>query len=274
MKRFSRGAAFAAVLSAGLFPYAAEGAEAAAAPQRLLPAPQEIRFGRGNLPVRGLAISIQSTSSPEDRFAAEELPAWLSEASGRAVEIVAEALRTGAILFRRTGAVDPLPVPGEAAGPGSRESYEIRIASDGAMITARSSAGLYGAAQTLRQMVEGRGAEAILPDHIDVVPNLELYGHLHDLFRLERYADLAVLPHGGEFNRENPRIKPLLEDWIGQLARLFPGPFSMSASMRLGSSGGRPPGSKPSRGIFTSASWRTSRRSSRVMASGRWPTPT
>jgi hexosaminidase len=61
--------------------------------------------------------------------------------------------------------------------------------------------------------------------HIDVIPNVEWYGHLHDLFRLERYADLSVIPHGGEFNRQDPRIGPLLADWAGQLARLFPSPF-------------------------------------------------
>lgn len=61
--------------------------------------------------------------------------------------------------------------------------------------------------------------------HIDVVPAVELYGHLHDLFRIERYSDLADFPHGGEFNAENPKTRSLLEDWIGQLADLFPSPF-------------------------------------------------
>jgi hexosaminidase len=61
--------------------------------------------------------------------------------------------------------------------------------------------------------------------HIDVVPAVELYGHLHDLFRIERYSDLADFPHGGEFNPENPKVKSLLQDWIGQIAALFPSPF-------------------------------------------------
>ncbi len=61
--------------------------------------------------------------------------------------------------------------------------------------------------------------------HIDVVPCLELYGHLHDLFRVEKYAGLAALPHGGEFNPENPQVKPLLADWVDQFARLFPSPL-------------------------------------------------
>jgi hexosaminidase len=61
--------------------------------------------------------------------------------------------------------------------------------------------------------------------HVDIVPCLELYGHLHDVFRVERYADLAALPHGGEINPRNPRVQSLLHDWVEQLTALFPSPW-------------------------------------------------
>jgi len=61
--------------------------------------------------------------------------------------------------------------------------------------------------------------------HIDVIPCLELYGHMHDLLRIEKYSDLAPLPHGGEFNPANPKVLPLLADWVEQFAQLFPSPF-------------------------------------------------
>ena len=61
--------------------------------------------------------------------------------------------------------------------------------------------------------------------HIDVIPNFELYGHLHDLFRMERYSDLAVIPHGGEFKRGDPRVQPIIAAWVSQIAALFPSPF-------------------------------------------------
>jgi hexosaminidase len=61
--------------------------------------------------------------------------------------------------------------------------------------------------------------------HVDVVPAVELYGHLHDLFRIERYSGLADFPHGGEFNPSNQRVKALLQDWVSQIAGLFPSPF-------------------------------------------------
>jgi hypothetical protein len=61
--------------------------------------------------------------------------------------------------------------------------------------------------------------------HVDVVPCLEFFGHLHDLFRIERYADLAALPHGGDLNPHNPEMQRMLADWIAQMTSLFPSPW-------------------------------------------------
>jgi hypothetical protein len=61
--------------------------------------------------------------------------------------------------------------------------------------------------------------------HIDVIPCVELYGHLHDLFRSERYSGLAILPHGSEFNPRNPQVASLLSRWVEQLSDLFPSRF-------------------------------------------------
>jgi hexosaminidase len=61
--------------------------------------------------------------------------------------------------------------------------------------------------------------------HIEVVPCLELYGHLHDLFRREEYSELADFPHGVEFNPENPKVAALLKQWAAEYMELFPGPF-------------------------------------------------
>jgi len=61
--------------------------------------------------------------------------------------------------------------------------------------------------------------------HVDVIPNLDLYGHQHDLFRTEQYSELSDEAHGTEFDPRNPKVKPLLTDWVNQLADLFPSPF-------------------------------------------------
>lgn len=61
--------------------------------------------------------------------------------------------------------------------------------------------------------------------HIDVIPCMELYGHMHNLFRFEKYADLALPRYGGEFDPRNPRLYAVLDNWIEQTARLFPSPW-------------------------------------------------
>ncbi len=272
----------------------------------LLPRPQKIAYGARNVPVRGLTIHLASGPSPEDLFAARELSSDLSRVTGTEIPVSEKTVSGRAITLSRIGPVDPLPVPGEGVGPDSREAYTLKVTPDGVEIEGRSSAGLYYGALTLRQLVEGNGAGAVLPEveitdwpslayrgimvdashgplpteaeikrqldflarwkgnqyylyseasielkgysilnpearydrvqvarivayarerHIDVVPCVELYGHLHDLFRVERYSGLAIFPHGNEFNPDNPQTAALLDDWIGQLAGMFPSRF-------------------------------------------------
>ena len=61
--------------------------------------------------------------------------------------------------------------------------------------------------------------------HIDVIPAVEMYGHLHDLFRIEKYSELADFPHGGELNPSSEKAHAMLEDWANQLEELFPSKF-------------------------------------------------
>lgn len=278
----------------------------AAGHRPLLPAPQSVSYGTGQLPLAGVEIGFASSPGAEDRFAAKELSTALAEASGSAVRVRDGACAGRCIVLKRMGPVAALALKDERPGPDSRESYRISIRPDGAQVSANSSAGLFYAVQTLRQMVEGRAAQAVLPQaevhdwpsmayrgfmmdlshgsimredeilrqldflarfkanqyyfyseaaielkgypllnpkgryaqaeikriidyardrHIDVVPCVELYGHLHDLFRIERYADMAALEHGGDINPTHPKTAALLKDWVGQLTALFPSPW-------------------------------------------------
>ncbi len=268
---------------------------AAAGRQPLLPEPQRVQYGQGRLPLAGLSVSVAGTAAPEDAFAAKTLSDGLlrkgSTPGGRTIRLI------------RTGAVDALPGANEAARPESRESYHVRITPEGGEVRAKSSAGLFYAAQTILQLAEGSGRDAALPAveiddwpslpyrgvmydlshgplptedevkrqidflarwkanqyyfyselsielkgyplinpggrysqeqvrriiaygrerHVDVVPCLEFFGHLHDLFRIERYADLAALKHGGDLNPQNPEMQRMVDDWVGQMTALFP----------------------------------------------------
>ena len=279
---------------------------ASAQHKTLLPQPQQIRYGSGKLRIRGLAIRLAMDATVEDRFAAEQLSGCLSDAAEEPVHVSQGEAGGALMVLRRTGDVGALPLPGEHPGPSSREAYSLKLTPDGGEIQAASTAGLFYAAQTVCQLIEGVAATATLHEveihdwpslayrgtmvdmshgplptedeikrqldflarwkanqyylyseasielagypllnpegrlskdevrriinygrerHIDVIPNLELYAHLHDLLRVEKYSQLSDLPHGVEFNPSNPDVMPLLSNWIEQLSELFPSPF-------------------------------------------------
>ena len=272
----------------------------------ILPQPKKIVYGNGQFVLKGTRIGFLTKPSSEDKFAATELSGILSKITSGIIMVRESGISGCKIIFERTGDNNPLPVAGGKTGPDLRESYNIRVTAKNIRITAKSSVGLFYGVQTLRQMIEGSGDNAFLPEveiedwpslvyrgfmmdmshfhlpkieeikkqidflsfwkgniylfyseasieldgypllmadarftkeqvkeiidyakarHIDVIPHMELYGHLHDLFRLEHYSDLAVLPYGGEFMPDDPRVKPLLNDWISQISQLFPSPF-------------------------------------------------
>jgi hexosaminidase len=61
--------------------------------------------------------------------------------------------------------------------------------------------------------------------HIDVIPFVALYGHLHELIRNEKYGDLAIGKYGHELDPRNEKVNVLLKDWIKQYTELFSSPF-------------------------------------------------
>jgi hexosaminidase len=272
----------------------------------LLPRPQQMHYGSGTLSVRELCIRFASPPSDDDRFAAEQLASRLSSISQTKIEIKQGMSLSRDITLNRTGDAGALPGDNESPGPDSREAYTLEVTPKGAEIRSRGSAGVFYGVQTLLQMVEGTGAQAVLPvadvkdwpasayrgvmidfsegelirpseaerqidlmarfkinqyyfyseasieykgyevvnptgrytrdqvrhlieyarqRHIDVVPCMELYGHMHNLFRYEKFADLALPRYGGEYDPRNPRLYHVLDDWIDQTAALFPSPW-------------------------------------------------
>jgi hypothetical protein len=272
----------------------------------VLPEPQQVRYGNGVLPLKGLSIRFISSPNAEDQFAAEQLSSGLLTISKMQIPVGGRAHVSHSIVLNRTGNASALPVDNEKPGPDSRESYHIKITTSGVEIRAPSSAGLFYGVQTLLQMVEDAGSSPALPEvevhdwptlayrammmdfsegesvkvseverqidlltrfkanqyffyteasiefegydvvnpngrytreevrhvieyarqrHMDVVPCMELYGHMHNLFRFEKYADLGLPRYGGEFDPRNPRMYQVLDDWIDQTTKLFPSPW-------------------------------------------------
>jgi len=129
----------------------------------LLPRPQQLQYGSGALAVKSLSIRFASPPSTEDRFAAEQLASRLSAIGQTKVEVKKGKSAIKSILLNRSGEAGALPADNETTGPDSRESYTLRVTPNGVEIRARSSAGIFYGVQTLLQMVEGTGAQAVLP---------------------------------------------------------------------------------------------------------------
>jgi len=152
-----------------------------AAHSPLVPRPQQIHYGNGRLALKGITISFGSSPAQEDRFAANELASALAEVIADPVPVVNSGTSASGIVFYRTGGVDALPGPDDRAGQDSRESYTLRIAGKSAEVRARSSAGLYYAVQTIRQLVEESAGEKFLPE-VDIQdgPALAYRGFMMD----------------------------------------------------------------------------------------------
>jgi len=81
----------------------------------------------------------------------------------------------------------------------------------------------YGAAYTQQQITE---IVAYAEErHMDVVPFVAFYGHLHDLLKREKYASLGIGKYGEELDPRNPSVRVILRDWIKQYTQLFSSPF-------------------------------------------------
>jgi hexosaminidase len=146
-----------------------------------LPAPQQMKYGTGLLQLEGASIALPAQRAAEDQFAFDTLTSGLREFTGREISVAP----TGAgsrITLERTGAVDALPGKDEKPGPGSRESYQIRVTSSGAQIEAKSSPGLFYGVETFLQLLEKRNGEATVPEvTIDDWPTLAYRGVMMDL---------------------------------------------------------------------------------------------
>ncbi len=61
--------------------------------------------------------------------------------------------------------------------------------------------------------------------HVDVIPIQSLYGHLHDIFKLEKYSSLSTVPYGFEFDPTNPAAREMVKKMVDEITELFPSPF-------------------------------------------------
>jgi len=61
--------------------------------------------------------------------------------------------------------------------------------------------------------------------HMDVIPFMNFYGHLHELLRVEKYTGLGIGNYGHDLDPNDSKVQILLKNWIKQYAALFQSPF-------------------------------------------------
>lgn len=61
--------------------------------------------------------------------------------------------------------------------------------------------------------------------HVELVPEQQTFGHLHKALRLQKYADLAEIPHGDVLSPQQEGSYKLVADWYRELNELFPSQF-------------------------------------------------
>jgi hexosaminidase len=62
--------------------------------------------------------------------------------------------------------------------------------------------------------------------HITIIPEQEAFGHLHHVLKFELYSPLGETLHGHVLAPGDPGTLPLIANWFGELAKVFPGPYA------------------------------------------------
>jgi hexosaminidase len=273
----------------------------------MMPAPKSVTVGSKHFLIRNAVLVLPEKSSDENKFAIHQLQTYIKAQTGIELQIMPHPLQNQRkIQFSVTGSGSAMPQIHESAGPGSREAFHISVSENDIHISANSSAGIYYAVETLRQLLHSSGTgsfvqemelddfpalpyRAVMMDfshgglltvdeikrqinflarfrtnqfcfysevsieldgysslnyrasysreqvkgivdyarqrHMDVVPFVNFYGHLHELLRNEKYKALGIGKYGHEVDPRKPGVKDLLRDWIRQYASLFQSPF-------------------------------------------------
>lgn len=61
--------------------------------------------------------------------------------------------------------------------------------------------------------------------HIELVPEQQTFGHLHNALKIEKYAELGETPYGDVLSPQQEGTYKLIADWYRELNDLFPGQF-------------------------------------------------
>jgi len=259
---------------------------------------------------REARIVLDDSKSKDDRLAAEDLIADLKQTAGVTVKIggggrgeilIGLIDRPGMQQALKRGGLDP------AAQALNDEGYLLTVGRKQIVVAGKTTAGTFYGLQTLKQLVRGDGAGALVPAvniadwptmrwrgvsddisrgpvptldyikrqirteaafklnmhsfymehtfaseshpligpaggsltpaeirelvsyarsyHVELVPELQTFGHQHKTLRLEKYAELAETPYGDVLSPQQEGTYKLVADLYKEINQLFPGQF-------------------------------------------------
>ncbi len=135
---------------------------------KIIPVPREIHDAADQSLANGIEITCATPCDPEDAFAIDDLKTALAT---RNISVSASApvhilvTRYGSPLSRSIYAESVSPAPATPAQPTAAfqpEGYAIIPDSKGIALTAVTSAGVFYGLQTIKQLIEGDGSQAVL----------------------------------------------------------------------------------------------------------------
>ncbi len=139
----------------------AAGAQTAAVPPALIPAPRQVTPLHNVTLKRGVTITLPANA--DDRFAARDLG---DELKARGIRTVYDGTASARVEFLRTGTARAKALLADAkiawTDAMDGEGYAIVSADSHLTVIAHGPAGIFYGAQTVKQLVEGQGATATL----------------------------------------------------------------------------------------------------------------
>jgi len=133
---------------------------------QIIPAPKQLTLGEGSFSIRDARVVLGDNKSAEDQFAAQDFIDDMKAAAGVSLSLSRGQARRDILI----GRIDLLPIAqalkrvgAEPPATLNEEGYMIVANADHVIVAGNTNAGTFYGLQTLKQLVRGDGANALVP---------------------------------------------------------------------------------------------------------------
>jgi hypothetical protein len=133
---------------------------------QIIPAPKQLTLGEGSFSIRDARVTLGDNRSAEDQFAAQDFIEDVNATAGGSLSLSRGQSRRDILI----GRIDLLPIAQALKRAGAEppatlneEGYLIVANADHVIVAGNTNAGTFYGLQTLKQLVRGDGANALVP---------------------------------------------------------------------------------------------------------------